>query len=71
MSKIEIEIESERKCEKCDACGKDVLVSKPESSKDMMLAELKKLLATNGSNGAAERQAQIDKLISTLAEYGD
>jgi hypothetical protein len=64
MSKVEIEVESGHEC----TCGK---YDKPEMSKDVMLAELKSLLAENGSNGLAERQMKIDELISKISELGD
>jgi hypothetical protein len=44
---------------------------KPEESKDALLAELKKLLMVTGSNGLADRQMQIDELISKISELGD
>jgi len=66
---IEIEVESAEKCDKCGAeMGKGAM---PEPNKDAMLAELKKLLAENGSNGLAERQMKIDELIGKIGELGD
>jgi hypothetical protein len=69
MAKVEIEIESES--ESCDCCADCKMGSKPEESKDALLAELKKLLMVTGSNGLADRQMQIDELISKISELGD
>lgn len=65
---IEIEIESESKCE---SCGAEMGSKEPVESKDSLLAELKKLLAVTSSNGLADRQMKIDELISKISELGD
>jgi hypothetical protein len=70
VAKVEIEIESES--EYCDCCADCKMGGeKPEESKDALLAELKKLLMVTGSNGLADRQMQIDELISKISELGD
>jgi hypothetical protein len=67
---IEIEVESES-CDCCADCKMGKGGAAAEPNKDVMLAELKKLLAENGSNGLAERQMKIDELISKISELGD
>lgn len=62
---VEIEVESE---DKCASCGQEMKAAKPEMTKDAMLAELKGLLNDNSSNGMAERQMKIDKLMSKISE---
>lgn len=68
---IEIEVESEESCDCCADCKMGSKDAKPMESKDGLLKELKALLANSNSTGMADRQMQIDELISKIAELGD
>ena len=70
---IEIEVESEDKCNGNCACkgeAAQMTNATPAPTKDDLLAELKKLLAITAENGRAERQLKIDELIGKINEYG-
>ena len=72
MAAIEIEVENDDDCcdcaccKNCPDCG-----SAPTKTKDQLLADLKALLMKNDSNGQAQRQLDIDKLISQIEDLSD
>lgn len=65
---IEIEVDGCCECD-CKMCGD--MGSKPTESKDALLAQLKALLNDNRSNGQADRQMQIDELMSKISDMGE
>lgn len=67
---VEIEVESEDKCNGNCMCGGQDKAAEPKKTKDEMIAELKVLLGKSDANGQAERQVQIDELMAKIAEYG-
>lgn len=68
---VEIEVESEDKCNgNCMCGGQDKPGMAAEPSKDALLAELKTLLNNSTQNGQAERQMKIDELMSKISEMG-
>lgn len=68
---IEIEVESEDKCNgQCMCGGQEKPGMAPEKTKDQLIAELKTMLNDNSSNGMAERMVKIDELMKKISEYG-
>lgn len=67
---MSVEIEIEVKGDKCEHCGAEMEAKPAEPTKDELLAELKKMLNDNSSNGMAERQMKIDELMAKISEMG-
>jgi hypothetical protein len=70
MADVEINIEGSDDCCDCACCKNcpDCGTSGPVESKDALLAKLKDLLSKTDANGQAQRQLDIDKLISQIED---
>lgn len=57
-------------CKNCDSCDTGTEVG-TTASREVLLAELKKLLNDPTSNGRADRQTRIDEIIAGLDDLAE